>query len=1016
MRATAPRFGPRLRWAEPLTQTTIAVWVGLLCVLLATAAYWTVLMDSRQTQRHFTETQSWLRVGQMSHAVAVQVQTLLSGLDYTMRGLESEHEEGNVEDFQRAIQNTFDAYPAGTFLQIAVADAEGDVVYSNLQNGSTAPAQVSIRDREHFQVHARRDVMGMYISRPVQGRVSHKWTIQLSRALYRQGRFAGVLVLSLSPEYISGYFQAIFDGPQDVVLLLREDGAYLARTKRQEEVMGKSVSPDRVALFVPELTRGSYESRSGVDGVSRLYAWSRVDGYPLIVSAGLDRQAIFAPLEAAQRQGLVRNAAGTVVLMVGALLTLWLARQRRLSEQLRLRGERRFARLAQEVPGGLFQFRLEADGRFHLPFTTPGFFELHGAPPGTDFFSDRDLLQRVHPDDLAALASSVQASVAARSVWEHKYRVLAPGGELRWLHGHARPLNEEDGSLIWHGYVHDVTQDQAMQETIRVSEERLRLTLGAVRDGLWQWDCRSDHVEWDARCYQMLGFDAKSFPMDYEAFHAMVHPSDRARVLERLRRHVEAGEDYRVEMRLRTAQEGWLWVESRGEVTQRQADGKALRMLGTHTDIQQRVEQSRLIKALLDRGSALIVMASPQRDILYANERAVQTFQIDPRRLPGGVPFRALHVSDESAEQFGHFYSQLQEQGTVRTEWILRMPSGAGQWFDMQGSLLDPEEDDGRVIWTMIDTDARRRAETALAQTQQRLEAIIDRFPAGILVTDAHGQQIIGANRMLVSVLRLDMAADVLEGLTLPELLQRLPDSVAELLAAQVPRDGPVAGRSLHALPGGHFVEIEGMLLRDAGHSIGHCWVFHDATERLQRESQLESLALTDGLTGIPNRRAFMERLDMEMDHLHSGLVASSVLIMLDIDRFKQVNDSYGHAVGDIVLKDLVATLIHGLRKEDMVGRLGGEEFVLLLSHADAGAGLRRAQRLQQAVEARRVDAGKAGVLRYTISLGVYEMRGSDASAQACLERADMALYHSKRHGRNRSTVWTEQLPAIVKA
>src|SRR5256885_3699043 len=84
--------------------------------------------------------------------------------------------------------------------------------------------------------------MGLFRSRPVQGRVSHKWTIQLSRALYRQGQFSGVLVLSLSPEYISRYFQSIFDGANDVILLLRTDGAYLARSQGQEQVMGRSVS------------------------------------------------------------------------------------------------------------------------------------------------------------------------------------------------------------------------------------------------------------------------------------------------------------------------------------------------------------------------------------------------------------------------------------------------------------------------------------------------------------------------------------------------------------------------------------------------------------------------------------------------------------------------------------------------------------------------------------------------------------------------------------------------------
>ena len=128
MRAKPPRSLSRLLNAEPLTQTTVAVWVGLCCVLLATVAYWTVLVDSHRTQRSFTESQSWLRVGQMSHAVSVQVQTLLSGLDYTMRGLESDFADGDVDGFRRAVQTTFDAYPAGTFLQIAVADEKGDIV------------------------------------------------------------------------------------------------------------------------------------------------------------------------------------------------------------------------------------------------------------------------------------------------------------------------------------------------------------------------------------------------------------------------------------------------------------------------------------------------------------------------------------------------------------------------------------------------------------------------------------------------------------------------------------------------------------------------------------------------------------------------------------------------------------------------------------------------------------------------------------------------------------------------
>jgi len=136
---------------------------------------------------------------------------------------------------------------------------------------------------------------------------------------------------------------------------------------------------------------------------------------------------------------------------------------------------------------------------------------------------------------------------------------------------------------VWHGYIHDITQDQAMQEATRLSEERLRLTVGAVGDGLWQWHWHwpSASVEWDARCYQMLGFAHRAFTLTFDTFMGRVHPADRARVQAQLQRHIEEGADFRVEMRLATADGRWLWVESRGEVTQRTPQGTPLRMLGT---------------------------------------------------------------------------------------------------------------------------------------------------------------------------------------------------------------------------------------------------------------------------------------------------------------------------------------------------------------------------------------------------------------------------------------------------
>ncbi|MBN9342103.1 MAG: hypothetical protein J0H52_18780, partial [Comamonadaceae bacterium] len=107
------------------TQATIAVVLGVLCVWLALAGYWAVLLDSHEAQRRYAAQQTWLRVEQMAQAISVQVQTLFSGLDYTSRQLAGAYAEGHGGNFQRAVQSSLDAYPQGTFVQIAVADAEG---------------------------------------------------------------------------------------------------------------------------------------------------------------------------------------------------------------------------------------------------------------------------------------------------------------------------------------------------------------------------------------------------------------------------------------------------------------------------------------------------------------------------------------------------------------------------------------------------------------------------------------------------------------------------------------------------------------------------------------------------------------------------------------------------------------------------------------------------------------------------------------------------------------------------
>ncbi|MFZ3218455.1 MAG: PAS domain-containing protein, partial [Rhodoferax sp.] len=594
---------------DPITQR---IGWGLLLLLLVLGVYWGQLLDGHRTQRQDLEQQTRLRAGQMAKSLALQVETLFSGLDFAAQNLVAQYQERDASGFTLAVQTALQAYPKGAILQIAVADREGRVVYSSLRPPASRAPLPSIQDREHFRVHAQNRHAGLYISRPLLGRVSGQWAIQLSRAMRVGDAFAGVVVVSVSPAYLSGFFQDILDQPRDVILLLRDDGAYLARSRDEAAVLGTSDLPQREFLLDPAKTHGAYETVAAVDGVERYYAWSRVGPFPAVVSVGLDKAAALDPLVPAVRSSLLRNGFSSALILVGALVIAWLTWQKHRTQALLEAGEERLRKLVAQVPGALFQFRVNPDGSSLFPYMSPGIYGLHRVSPAEVGLNGKAALQLLHPQDAQRVRDEVLTATAQLTAWDSQYRVRLTDGVVRWLHGSANPEREPDGSVLWHGYIHDVTQERAIQEALHASEERLRLTMRATHDGLWEWDLTTHRMQWDRRCCEMLGYTDASMTLDEDTVRQWIHPGDRDRYQHHLDAHLQHGKDYRCEFRLRTTTGDWLWVESRGDVTD-MVEGRPVQMMGTHSDISQRVAQTQLRRALLDESAAAIILTTPQR-------------------------------------------------------------------------------------------------------------------------------------------------------------------------------------------------------------------------------------------------------------------------------------------------------------------------------------------------------------------------------------------------------------------
>ena len=186
------------------------------------------------------------------------------------------------------------------------------------------------------------------------------------------------------------------------------------------------------------------------------------------------------------------------------------------------------------------------------------------------------------------------------------------------------------------------------------------------------------------------------------------------------------------------------------------------------------------------------------------------------------------------------------------------------------------------------------------------------------------------------------------------------------------------------------------LAITEGGAVISHTSI----TDRRLIEFELSRLASTDSLTGLPNRRYFIETANREVERVRR-FGASAAVVMIDLDRFKLVNDTYGHVMGDQALSSFAQASQKCLRPTDLLARLGGEEFVVLLPGASAESGLGVAEKLRHSLSETIIKSGEMSI-HVTSSSGVTEILRGDRSISDALGRADLALYAAKRAGRNR--------------
>lgn len=355
-------------------------------------------------------------------------------------------------------------------------------------------------------------------------------------------------------------------------------------------------------------------------------------------------------------------------------------------------------------------------------------------------------------------------------------------------------------------------------------------------------------------------------------------------------------------------------------------------------------------------------------------------------------------------------------QALVHQEWLQQMRQQAPAALILNLALV--------ALALVAHRQFRRRRDAlhALERANQELERRVAERTDLLQASEARARAFMNTARDAVvvindrqQILEFNPAAEQMFGYQGSEVLGQdlsllMPEEMAEAHARQVgestlqesaQRIGK--GQEIQALrrDGSRFpVEVSvGSAL--VGSEPVHVGILRDITERKEAEWQLQRLATVDGLTGVFNRRALMEQGE-QMLALARRYDWPLAVLMLDADYFKKVNDSYGHHVGDQLLRLLAERIGAVLRSTDILGRLGGEEFGLVLPETGAQGAAELGQRLLRVVREASLPLEDGGVLRFTVSIGGATLEAGDGCLDDLFRRADACLYQAKHGGRDR--------------
>lgn len=649
---------------------------------------------------------------------------------------------------------------------------------------------------------------------------------------------------------------------------------------------------------------------------------------------------------------------------------------------------------------------LESDGAWRS--SSAAGTRLLGYPEGMNPVGG--IFSLLHPDDVELATNAFTEVIEGRRAADEPIvlRVQsADGSRLLYLETVARNLVDDPAV---HGIVlnsRDITERVAAEEALQVTQGRFRSLVQHATDLITVVDAESTIRYVSPSVSRLLGFTPEE--LVGTSGSDLVHPDDLPQFVETIiGQMVPGAEEHAVRYRARHKDDGWRLLEG---VTTNLLDDPSIQGFVTNArDVTRRVHAEEALhrsdarfRSLVQNATDVVTVVDPDARISYASPSIEHALGYTPAELVGTDPLRLIHPDDQ-AHLFEASAASVETGAAILVEYRAIAKDGSTRYFEGITTDLTGEPSVAGIVTNARDISERREAEREAA----RLTEVLERSNEVVVISDPAGK-LVYANQRAKEFLGIGDDHHVGE-LSSVESRERLRDEIMPLVRTHGLWNGELTLRTVEGDEVPTVATLQGH--REHGEIVLISTIAHDITELKRAQHRLEHEANHDALTGLPNRAMLLEVGEQALGRaLRHG--TTTAVLFLDLDGFKEINDTLGHDAGDRVLVELGRSLRVGVRTGDLVARFGGDEFCVLCEGVesdqevlDLGQRICDVVAIPMRVHGRDIQVGT--------SVGIALDRDGNETIGGLVRNADVALYRAKRAGGSRVALFDPTLENVT--